>query len=476
MTSAEADRRANREMTMDGETLRNPFLTGNFAPVRSEDDFDLVVTGTMPDITGTLYRIGPNPQFEPDARAYHWFGGDGMVHAFDIAGGKVRYRNRYVRTPRWQTEHAAGRRLYGAMGNPMTTDPSVMGTDSGVANTNIMLHGGRLLALEEAHQPFEVDARTLDPVGYRDFGGRVTAHPKIDPRTGEMVFIAYADGDQPLSNKVSWGVADAKGDLIRRETFEAPYCSMVHDFALTDRFVIIPILPLTGSLERAMSGKPAFAWEPDKQGALAIIDREQGVSSLRWAPVSTGYLFHVTNAWEEGETLVVDVMRYPSAPFFPLADGTPGREAGAVSLRWRIDLSGPEPVAREEVLDDMAGEFPRCDERLAQAPHRHAWFSGQQRRPGDIRGDSLVHLDTAMGVRTVWTEEGVGGVGEPIFVPRGPDADEGDGWILTILFRPRTDTSELAVFDALNVAAGPVALSAVPRRIPFGFHANYVAG
>jgi carotenoid cleavage dioxygenase len=290
-----------------------------------------------------------------------------------------------------------------------------------------------------------------------------------------MVFIAYADDPTPLSSKVSWGVAGPDGVLIRRETFEAPYCSMIHDFALTDRYLVIPLLPLTGSLERAMGGKPAFAWEPEAPAQLAIIDREKGVASLRWTPVSIGYLFHVTNAWEEGETLVVDVMRYPQAPFFPLVDGSPGRETGAVSLRYRIDLSGDEPKATEETLDDLAGEFPRIDERRAQQPHRHAWFSGQQRRPGDIRGDGLAHLDTHTGQRTFWTEEGLGGVGEPVFVPRSPDAPEGDGWILTILFRPRTDTSELAVFDALDVAAGPIALAPVPRRIPFGFHANFVA-
>ncbi|NBB14718.1 carotenoid oxygenase [Caulobacter sp. SLTY] len=464
---------------MDGEIdirAQNPFLRGNFAPLRSEDDFELEAKGAWPEeLSGTLYRIGPNPQFDPTDKRYHWFGGDGMVHAFDIAKGAVRYRNRYVRTPRWQTEHAAGRVLYGVMGNPMTTDPSVMGTDSGVANTNIMLHAGRLLALEEAHAPFEVAIDDLSPVGYRDFGGKVTAHPKVDPRTGEMVFFAYADDQTPLSNKVSWGVADADGVLKKRETFEAPYCSMIHDFALTDRFVVLPVLPLTGDLSRAMGGKPPFAWEPEKGAMLTIIDRERGVESLRWAKVSAGYAFHVTNAWDQGDTVIVDVMRYPQAPFFPLADGSPGKETGAVSLRWTIDLSGDEPVATETVLDDLAGEFPRIDERRAQVPHGHAWFSGQARRPGDIRGDCLAHLDLQTGVRAVWTREGLGGVGEPVFTPKSADAAEGEGWILTILYWPREDYSELAVFDALDVAAGPVATAPVPRRIPFGFHANFVA-
>src|ERR1700677_619170 len=141
---------------MDGSPRINSFLNGNFAPVRSEDEFDLVVTGQIPaGIRGALYRNGPNPQFEPRGD-YHWFSGDGMIHGFFVEDGKVSYRNRYVRTPKWLAENEAGRSLFGTFGNPMTTDPTVMGKDSGVANTNIVWHAGKLLALEEGHQPFEL--------------------------------------------------------------------------------------------------------------------------------------------------------------------------------------------------------------------------------------------------------------------------------------------------------------------------------
>jgi carotenoid cleavage dioxygenase len=464
---------------MDGEAANaNPFLRGNFAPLRSEDDFELAIEGSLPAwLSGTFYRIGPNPQFEPRDRGYHWFGGDGMIHAFALggSGAPVRYRNRYVRTPKWETEHAAGRSMYGSMGNPMSTDPSVMGTDTGVANTNIMLHAGRLLALEEGHAPFEVTAGSLETVGYRPFGGKVTAHPKVDPATGEMVFIAYADGPMPLSAQVSWGMADAAGELVRRETFVAPYCSMIHDFALTGRYLAIPVMPLTGDLQRAMGGRPPFAWEPEKPALLAIIDRTRGVESLVWAQAPLGYVFHVTNARDEGDEIVIDLMRYPQAPFFPLADGSPGRETGAVSVRWRVDPTRPDPVVAETVLDDLAGEFPRFDERRALTEHRHAWFSGQAARPGDIRGDCLAHLDLATGRRSSWTEAGVGGVGEPVFVPARADAPEGEGVIITLLHRRDADVGELAVFDALDIAAGPRARARLPRRVPFGFHANWVA-
>src|SRR5215472_4234274 len=133
---------------MNAPLRTNPYLSGNFAPVGSEDDFtDLRVTGEFPrELRGTLYRNGPNPQFEPRDPDHHWFAGDGMIHAFRFAEGRVSYLNRYVRTPRWELEHASGHSLFGTFGNPLTSDPSAAGRDSGVANTNIVWHAGRLLA------------------------------------------------------------------------------------------------------------------------------------------------------------------------------------------------------------------------------------------------------------------------------------------------------------------------------------------
>jgi carotenoid cleavage dioxygenase len=124
--------------------MNHRYLTGNFAPIRSEDDFiDLPVTGEIPrDLSGRLYRTGPNPQFDPRDANYHWFAGDGMLHAFHLENGKASYRNRYIRTPKWELEHEAGKSLFGTFGNPMTSDPSVIGKDAGTANTNVLMHAG----------------------------------------------------------------------------------------------------------------------------------------------------------------------------------------------------------------------------------------------------------------------------------------------------------------------------------------------
>lgn len=460
---------------MDGDMHISPYLSGNFAPIRSEDDFTLEVTGEIPrDLAGTLFRNGPNPQFEPRDPNYHWFTGDGMIHGFFIENGQVRYRNRYVRTPKWELEHAAGKSLFGTFGNPMTTDPDAMGKDSGVANTNIVWHGGRLLALEEGHAPFELDPATLDSKGYAAFGGKVTAHPKTDPVTGEMVFFGYADSEMPLSPMVSYGVLGADGVLKRRDKFEAPYSSMIHDFMVTSGHVLFPVLPLTGSLQRAMSGLPPFAWEPEKPALVGVMARDAAVDSIRWFSTDACYVFHVMNAWEDGQKIIADVMRYDVAPLFPNADGSRGRNAGAYLVRWTFDLAGDSDTIKEEKLDDLAGEFPRYDERYTFKANRHGWFAGQTSKPGDVRTNTLAHIDLQTGKRSQWEAGDGDSVSEPVFAERSADAAEGDGWLLATVYRAADAVSELVVLNAQDVAAGPIATARVPRRVPFGFHGNWV--
>ncbi len=458
---------------MDGSQPINPYLAGNFAPVREEVDLDLTVSGELPSgLAGALYRNGPNPQFEPRGD-HHWFAGDGMIHGFFVEGGKVRYRNRYVRTPKWRVENAAGQALFGTFGDPRTTDPSVLGKDGGVANTNIVWHAGRLMALEEGHMPTELDPITLETKGYIEaYKDRVTAHPKLDPVTGEMVWFGYSIGEMPFSRMVSYGVTDKTGQVTRRDDFEAPYCSMVHDFLVTEGHVLFPVLPLTGDLPRAMRGGPAFAWEPEKGAFLGVMARDAGVETLRWFEAPVSYVFHPMNAWEDGTSIFADVMEYPVAPLFPNADGSRGERTAANLVRWSIDLAGASNVVKREPLDDMAGEFPRFDERRAGLAYRHGWFAATQ-RPGGMTFDSLAHVDLASGARAVHTLSPGDAIGEPVFVPRAADAAEGDGWLLAVAHRGAENHAELLVFEAKDLAAGPIASAAAPVRVPFGFHGNW---
>jgi carotenoid cleavage dioxygenase len=458
----------------------NPYLSGNFAPLQSEDDFrDLPLEGSIPEtLRGTFFRTGPNPQFPPRDENYHWFAGDGMVHAFRVENGRVGYFNRYVRTPKWQAEHDAGRALFGTFGNPMTTDPAFVGKESGVANTNILWHAGKLLALEEGHQPFEMDPKDLGSRGYLEYAGaakRFTAHPKIDPETGELVFFGYMVGEAMFSNGMAYGVVDKRGKVTRLDRFDAPYASMVHDFLVTRNHALFPILPLTGSLPRAMQGGPPFAWEPEKGSHVGVIARNAGIETMRWFTTDACYVFHPMNAWEEGNKIYAHVMQYEQAPLFPRADG--GKANGNTDARlalWTFDLDDKTNTIKREYIDDLDGEFPRLDERRAGLSYRHGYFAANTGGKSGVAFNAIAHIDHKTGKRVqhVFAKGDV--PGEPVFVPRSDSAPEGDGYLVATVYRGADDRNDFVVFDATDVTKGPIATAKLPRRVPFGFHGNWM--
>jgi carotenoid cleavage dioxygenase len=453
----------------------------NLAPIPMECDAPhLKVEGDLPrELNGTLYRNGPNPQFEvPGA---HWFVGDGMLHAFHLENGRAGYRNRWVRTPKWRAEHDAGRALFLGFGGRRVTDmPPGVTADGGVANTNILFHGGRLLALEEAHPPTEIEPGTLATRGYCDYGKRIagpfTAHPKIDPATGELVFFGY-NAAGPFTPTLSFGTVSAAGQVTRFERFEAPYSSMVHDFIVTSNHVLFPVLPLTGSMERAVSGRPPFAWEPDKGAYVGVMKRGGATADITWFRGESCYVFHVMNAWEDGERICADVMQFEEPPLFPHPDGRPTDplKSRARLCRWTFDLSGSTDRFSQRYLDDIAGEFPRIDDRRAGAAYRHGWYASIA-ADGAVDGAlaGLVHVDARAKQRARYDLPAGDTLSEPVFVPRDGAAAEGDGWLLSVVWRARENRSDLAVFAATDIAAGPVALVKLGHRVPDGFHGNWV--
>lgn len=458
----------------------HPNLEGGFAPLQMECDApDLVVEGEVPkELSGAFFRNGPNPQYAPRGD-YHWFGGDGMIHGFYIRDGRVSYKNRWVRTVKWNTEHEAGRSLFGAF-NPMDNDPSVAGLETdGLANTNIVWHGGKLLALEEAHAPFELDPHTLESKGPNTFGGKLkgpmTAHPKIDPENGEMLFFGY-NADGMISEHMAFHVADKDGNLIRSETFTAPYASMVHDFMVTRDHVIFPIMPLTGSLQRAMTGGPVYAWEPEKGVHIGIMPRNGTVDDLRWFQGDPSFVFHPMNAHTDGDVVTCDVCEFEEAPLFPLVDGTPGDPAKAVPrlTRWTFDLGRNSDDYQWERLDDIACEFPRLDERRTGLSYRYGYFACDTNPEFKVGGfNGIGCRDHETGKLDLYDVGEGCATNEPIFVPRSDDAPEGDGFLLANVYSDARKASHLVILDAQNVADGPLATAYLDHRVPFGFHGNW---
>jgi carotenoid cleavage dioxygenase len=453
---------------------------GNRAPIPMECDAPfLKIEGELPrQLNGTLYRNGPNPQFE--APGAHWFAGDGMLHAFHLENGRASYRNRWIRTPKWRAEHDAGRALFAGFGRKLPDAPASTPSDGGVANTNIVFHGGRLLALEEGHLPTEIEPGTLNTRGYHDYGraiaGPFTAHPKIDPVSGEMVFFGYNAGG-PFSAGISFGSVNPTGVLTRFERFEAPYASMVHDFIVTEHHLLFPVLPLTGSMARARGGQPAYAWEPDKGAYVGVMKRGGAVDDIVWFRGEACYVFHVLNAWEDGDRIIADVMQCEQAPLFPHPDGSPTdpQKSRARLCRWTFDLAGNTDRFSRVYLDDVAGEFPRIDDRRAGRSHRHGWYACANPAAPNLVLSGLVHVDGSGARRTQYLLPLGDTISEPVFVSRHGDAAEGDGWLLAVVWRGRDNRSDLAVFNAEDVSAGPVALAQLAHRVPDGFHGNWVA-
>ena len=454
----------------------------NVAPIPMECDAPfLKVEGELPrELNGTLYRNGPNPQFE--APGAHWFVGDGMLHAFHIENGRASYRNRWVRTPKWLAEHDAGRALFGGFGRRLGNVPEGTTQDSGVANTNIVFHAGRLLALEEGHMPTEIEPGTLATRGYQTYrdaiAGPFTAHPKLDPVTGEMVFFGYNAGG-PFTPKVSYGVVGANGEVSQFERFDAPYASMVHDFIVTEKHVLFPILPLTGSMERAMGGRPPYAWEPDKGAYVGVMKRGGSTKDIIWLRGDSCYVFHVMNAWEDGQRIIADVMQFAEPPLFPYPDGRPTDPAKSKArlCRWTFDLSGGTDRFTQHYQDETTGEFPRIDDRHAGLAYRHGWYACGNPAGAAASGLSgIVHVDHKANRRAQYLLPDGDTISEPVFVERGAEAAEGDGWLIAAVWRARENRSDVAVFNAQDVESGPVALVKLGHRVPDGFHGNWVNG
>ena len=458
----------------------HPNLQGGFAPIHMECDApDLVVEGEVPrELHGAFFRNGPNAQFAPRGD-YHLFAGDGMVHGFYLENGKVSYRNRYVRTVKYNKEHAAGEALFSAM-NPADADPSVVGVETdGLANTNVIWHGGKLLALEEAHAPFELDPNTLESVGPWTFGGKLkgpmTAHPKIDHETGEMLFFGY-NADGTISEHMSFHVVDRDGNLTRSETFVAPYAAMVHDFMVTRDHVIFPIMPLTGSMDRAMSGGPVYAWEPDKGVHIGIMPRAGSVADMRWFRGDPSFVFHPMNAHTSGDIVSCDVCEFEEAPLFPTVDGRPGDPTKAVPrlTRWTFDLGRNTDDYRTELLDELPCEFPRLDERFTGQEYRYGYFACDNNPEFQVGGfNGIGRVDHKTGRNEVY-DVGVGcATNEPVFVPTSENAAEGEGYLMANVYDENRKATHLVILDAENVTAGPLAKAYLDHRVPFGFHGNW---
>jgi carotenoid cleavage dioxygenase-like enzyme len=427
------------------------FKRDNYAPVADElTHFDLPVEGAIPaELNGWYLRNGPNPR----QAGAHWFTGDGMIHGVRLEGGRAAwYRNRWVRTDSFENDFP----LYNADGT--------RNLRSAVANTHVVNHAGKTLALVESSLPYEI-TNDLETVGAYDFGGKLvdsmTAHPKICPTTGELHFFGYGNIFEP---HVTYHRADANGELVINRPLDVKALTMMHDFALTANHVIFMDLPIVFNLDIALKGESdmPYRWDDNYGARLGVMRRDDPFGPVRWFEIDPCYVFHVANAHESGDSIVVHAVRYPE-----LWRDSGGFDADGVLWSWTIDLQSG--TVSERQVDDRAVEFPRIDDRLATLPARYAVTVGSNKL---VRYD----LTTGSAVEHAFgTAASPGGPGEAVFVPASGSADESSGWYIAYVYDQARDGSDLVIIDASDFGGKPVARIKLPQRVPYGFHGNWIS-
>jgi carotenoid cleavage dioxygenase len=476
--------------------MTNSYLEGAFAPIRKEYTLtDLQVTGTVPEyLDGRYLRNGPNPIGEVDPELYHWFMGDGMVHGIRIRDGQARwYRNRWVRSP-----HAAT-----ALGE--RPPAGHFGVSPIGANTNVIGHAGKTIALVEGGIANYELTDELDTVGVCDFDGTLTggytAHPKRDPDTGELHAVSYS---MNRGNTVQYSVIGVDGRARRTVDIEVAGSPMMHDFSLTERHVVFYDLPVTFDAKQAAAMSvprglrlPArlvlsaligrvripdpiaarqavrndsdrrlpYSWNPKYPARIGVMPREGGNADVRWFDVEPCYVFHPMNAYDDGDIIVLDVVRHPKM----FDTDHLGPDEGPPTLdRWTVDLA--DGKVRESRFDDRGQEFPRIDERLVGKRYRYGYTPTVGEDAPE--GDALLKHDFVRGSTQSRSFGPQKALGEFVFHPSSPDAAEDDGVLMGYIYDRPTDRSELAILDAQTLQT--VASVKLPHRVPAGFHGNWV--
>jgi carotenoid cleavage dioxygenase len=456
----------------------HPFLRGNFAPVAQEiEELQPRIVGKIPaELNGVFVRNGPNPQFPP-LRNYHWFDGDGMLHAVVLREGRASYRNRWIRTEGWKEERQAGRALYPSVLDP--PDPAAFSAGGprfkNTANTAVVWHHGKLLALWEGGPPTEIRLPDLDTIGLYTFQGKLqhpfTAHPKLDPATGELLCFGYNVLARPY---LQFSVISPQGQIVSTRAIDLPRPVMMHDFAITQRYAVFLDLPYTFSMARAIRGQPPFRFDPDAGARIGIVPRG-GEGPIRWLEIQPCYVFHTLNAWEEDDAVILVACRYlrfPEAvelsPRPAASDHAQPASDEAVLYRWRCDLKTGK--VQEAALDDRSCEFPRIPDGLTGRRTRYGYCG----RSGGEMFDGYLKYDLERQTSTVHLHGGRRMGGEGVFLPRPGAVQEDDGWLLTFVYDPDQDRSELTIVDARDLSAAPLARILLPVRVPYGFHGTWV--
>ena len=436
--------------------------SGALAPVATEIELaQLPVIGTIPaGLSGTLIRNGPNPlngAFEGSG-VLAWWPEAAMLHAIELngSGASPNYRNRWVRTHNWATHNNAP--------NPdafPATNP----------NVNLISHAGELLALAEGGAPVAINTQlaSLGPATrHPGLADAVTAHPKIDPRTGELMSFR-ANWEAPF---LSYNVHSSTGEALHSTTIDVPEPAMMHDMAITATHSLFFDLNVAYDFSLFAKGyRIPICWQDARTSRLGIIPRTGNNSETRWITIKPCFIQHVINAYDHNDnTIVLDVMRYPH--YLQLDESGDGFLPDPLATPWRYTIDLQSGAIQETQLHALNMELPRINDHFTGLPYRYA-YAVEQPSTEEMRG--ICKLDVSNGTVTRFELPPDDQNSEPVFVADPNGHDEDSGWVISCVYRAKTHTTDVVILDAKNIDAGPLATVRLPCRIPAGFHGLWLA-
>jgi len=481
---------------------RDPTARGPFAPERFESNvYDCTVSGHVPSgMNGAFVRVGTEWLYPPSFVDDSIFNADGFVGMFRFKDGVVDFHGRWVRTPRWHADSTAQRQLYGYYRNPFTDDPSIRAQTieqpwlRTLANTNVIAHAGRLFAMKEDGPPYELDPKTLATRGTMSFEGKYhsqtfSAHPKIDPVSGEMICYGY-EANGLATRDVFLYTVDRHGKVTHEVRFQTPYVSMIHDIALTQKHIVFPVFAFTTSLERLKAGKIHWAWDAHLPTYIGILPRGGSARELRWFKGPTRSIVHTFNARTEGDKVILEspVSDTNPFPFFPADAGNadPASARPGTTIRRHVfDLaSRSEDYTEETLFETHINGLGRIDDRYISLPYRYA-YSGypdpsrpfDEARAGNLRGrlsNCYGRFDLHTGKSSSYFPGDTFSLNEPVFVPRSRDAPEGDGYLIGVANNLAERRAELVIVDAMNLEGGEIGRVILPFRLGAQVHGNWI--
>lgn len=463
-----------------------PLLERVFDTVPEEGAYPVEPSeGAVPAfLRGTYYLNGPARFVRGDRRYRHWLDGDGMVCSLRFGEEGVRVTHRFVRGTKLADEEREGRFLYRAFGTGFPGDRLLHGAALvSPLNVSIYPFAGKLLAFGEQGLPWELDPQTLETRGEHTFGRRLnplapfSAHPTFDLGTGEMFnFGVSFAANRPTLNVYRF---DPEGELVYRKRVPLPFPCSLHDFGLSTRYAIFyahpHLLDMAGLATGDATVMDCLSWEPERGSLLLVVDRESGEEVCR-VPVGRGYCLHQVNAYEEGGRLVVDVVELeePAYPDYQVVPDLFVDVRPAHPVRFVVDPGRGELVERREVPHDLAADFPAVDPRRSLAPVDRFWMLAISAtgRPGRKFFDQVESIDFGRG-RSVDRWRAPSGCylgGEPVLAP--DPAGEG-GVVVCQELDAEARRSSFLLFDAFDLARGPIARLPLRSQIHLGFHAYF---